>query len=148
MIPVRAGQALSSLAGASGSRVLPDLCSCCTEDDLVPSLHVPASDKAVKQNWCCTFVPIRGRLIHCCAQLRSVPCRTLPGKGWCVWPPCAVRPLGVQGQCIEGKSQSLILSWLQWLSTCKWLPLYFLNLQLPPASDLDIQWLAGHMGPV
>lgn len=107
MIPVRTGQALSSSAGASGSRPLADLCPRCTKDDLVPSLRVPAPDKAIKQNWCCTVVPIRANTHAAAPGLgQSLPGPSL-GKAW---PPSTVRPLGVQGQCMEGKSHSHVLS--------------------------------------
>lgn len=78
---------------ASGSRALPDLCPRCTRDDLVPSLRVRASDKAIKQNWYCMFAPSP----LACSLVLPVevnPCSILHGK-WCVWPPCVVRSLGV-----------------------------------------------------
>jgi hypothetical protein len=56
--------------------------------------RVPASDKAIKWNRYCMFVPSEPS-VHWCTQLRSIPCKILPGK-WCVWPPCVVRLLGVQ----------------------------------------------------
>lgn len=90
---MRAGQVLSSLVRASGSRALPDLCPRCTRDDLVPSLRVRASDKAIKQNWYCMFAPSP----LACSLVLPVevnPCSILHGK-WCVWPPCVVRSLGV-----------------------------------------------------
>ena len=109
MIPVRTGQALSSSAGASGSRPLADLCARCTKDDLVPSVRVPASDKAIKQNWCCTVLSIRANMYTVAPSLgQSLPGPSLEKDG--VWPPSVVRPLGVQGQCMEGKSHSYVLS--------------------------------------
>ena len=75
----------------------------------MPSLRVPASDKAIKQNWCCTVVSIRANMYTVAPSLgQSLPGPSLEKVG--VWPPSVVRPLGVQGQCMEGKSHSYVLS--------------------------------------